>query len=131
MNPAPVPIPAPATEIWPSTKRCPPSMKRLIRSARAPRATRPATPTAIPVTVKRYPLGQEARQASARAAGGSPREPRLHRAALTPPPGPGAMGLEEHEREAQPEAERPPEEGPAREDRGHRVPPAGTRTADG
>ena len=53
VNPAPIPMPSPATEICPSTKRSPPSMNRLMRSAMAPRATRPATPTAMPSTVKR------------------------------------------------------------------------------
>ena len=53
MKPAPMPMPSPATEIWPSTKRSPPSMKRLMRSAMAPSATSPATPTAMPSTVKR------------------------------------------------------------------------------
>ena len=53
VKPVPIPMPSPATEIWPSTKRSPPSMKRVMRSAMAPSATRPATPTAIPSTVKR------------------------------------------------------------------------------
>ena len=52
VKPAPEPMPAPATEIWPRTNRCPPSMNRLIRSASAPRATSPAIPTAIPATAK-------------------------------------------------------------------------------
>ena len=53
MKPVPMPMPSPATEIWPSTKRSPPSMKRVMRSAMAPSATSPATPTAMPSTVKR------------------------------------------------------------------------------
>jgi len=52
VNPAPMPIPRPATEIWPSTKRSPPSMKRTMRSAMAPSATMPATPMAMPAMVK-------------------------------------------------------------------------------
>ena len=51
VNPAPMPIPRPATEIWPSTNRSPPSMKRTMRSLIAPRATSPATPTAMPAMV--------------------------------------------------------------------------------
>ena len=51
VKPAPMPIPSPATEIWPSTKRSPPSMKRVMRSAMAPSDTSPATPTAMPTTV--------------------------------------------------------------------------------
>ncbi len=51
VKPVPMPMPSPATEIWPSTKRSPPSMKRVMRSAMAPSATSPATPTAIPATV--------------------------------------------------------------------------------
>ena len=51
VKPVPMPIPSPATEIWPSTKRSPPSMKRVMRSAMAPSDTSPATPTAIPTTV--------------------------------------------------------------------------------
>jgi hypothetical protein len=53
VKPVPMPIPSPATEIWPSTKRSPPSMKRVMRSAIAPSATRPATPTAMPRIVNR------------------------------------------------------------------------------
>ncbi len=53
MKPVPIPIPRPATEIWPRTNRSPPSMKRTMRSLIAPSATKPATPTAIPITVKR------------------------------------------------------------------------------
>ena len=49
-----MPIPLPATEIWPSTKRSPPSMNRTIRSAIAPSATSPAMPTAIPAIVNAY-----------------------------------------------------------------------------
>ena len=52
MNPAPVPIPAPATEICPSTKRWPPSMNRLIRPESAPSATSPAIPTVMPAIAK-------------------------------------------------------------------------------
>ena len=52
VKPAPMPIPLPATEICPSTKRSPPSMKRTIRSPIAPSATMPATPMAIPAMVK-------------------------------------------------------------------------------
>src|SRR5256712_12855723 len=55
VKPAPIPIPRPATEIWPRTKRSPPSMKRTMRSLMAPSATSPATPIAMPTTVKRYP----------------------------------------------------------------------------
>src|SRR5436309_7453535 len=54
VKPAPIPMPRPATEIWPSTKRSPPSMKRTMRSAMAPSATMPATPIAMPAIVKRY-----------------------------------------------------------------------------
>src|SRR5262249_2348029 len=54
-NPVPIPMPRPATEIWPSTKRSPPSMKRTMRSLMAPSATSPATPMVMPSTVKRYP----------------------------------------------------------------------------
>src|SRR5262245_11628206 len=61
VKPAPIPIPSPATEIWPRTKRSPPSMTRPIRSAIAPSVTRPATPTAMPSTVNRYPFGSSAR----------------------------------------------------------------------
>ena len=53
VKPAPIPMPSPATEIWPRTKRSPPSMKREMRSAIAPSATSPATPTAMPSTVNR------------------------------------------------------------------------------
>src|SRR5436309_356665 len=53
VKPAPIPMPRPATEIWPSTKRSPPSMKRTMRSAMAPSATMPATPTPMPAIVKR------------------------------------------------------------------------------
>jgi len=53
VKPVPIPMPSPATEIWPSTKRSPPSMKRVMRSAIAPSATRPDTPTAMPRIVKR------------------------------------------------------------------------------
>src|SRR5262245_3980592 len=60
VKPAPIPIPSPATEIWPRTKRSPPSMNRPIRSAIAPSVTSPATPTAIPSTVNRYPFGRSA-----------------------------------------------------------------------
>ena len=52
VKPVPMPMPRPATEIWPSTKRSPPSMKRTIRSAMAPSATSPATPMAMPAMVK-------------------------------------------------------------------------------
>ena len=52
VKPVPMPMPRPATEIWPSTKRSPPSTKRTIRSAIAPSATIPATPIAIPAMVK-------------------------------------------------------------------------------
>src|SRR5262245_13526256 len=55
VKPAPGPSPAPATEIWPRTKRSPPSMKRTMRSLIAPRATSPATPMAMPATVNAYP----------------------------------------------------------------------------
>ena len=55
MKPVPMPMPRPATEIWPSTKRSPPSMKRTMRSAMAPSATMPATPMAMPAMVKAYP----------------------------------------------------------------------------
>ncbi len=51
VKPVPMPMPSPATEIWPSTKRSPPSMKRVMRSAMAPRETSPAIPTAMPMTV--------------------------------------------------------------------------------
>src|SRR5947209_6769798 len=44
----PTPIPRPATEIWPRTRRSPPSRKRTMRSLMAPSATTPATPIAIP-----------------------------------------------------------------------------------
>ena len=53
VNPVPMPMPRPATEIWPSTKRSPPSMKRTIRSLIAPSATSPATPMAMPTMVNR------------------------------------------------------------------------------
>ena len=36
-------------------------MKRVMRSAMAPRATSPATPTAMPTTVKVYPRGRSSR----------------------------------------------------------------------
>src|SRR5262245_13002843 len=55
VKPVPMPMPRPATEIWPSTNRSPPSMKRTMRSAMAPSATMPATPIAMPTMVKRYP----------------------------------------------------------------------------
>src|SRR6266566_1362144 len=55
VKPVPMPMPRPATEIWPSTKRSPPSMKRTMRSLMAPSETSPATPIAMPTTVKRYP----------------------------------------------------------------------------
>src|SRR6267142_2314671 len=54
-KPVPMPMPRPATEIWTSTFRSPPSMKRTMRSLIAPRATSPATPIAMPTTVKRSP----------------------------------------------------------------------------
>ena len=53
VNPAPMPMPRPATEICPRTNRSPPSMKRTIRSLIAPSDTRPATPIAMPRTVNR------------------------------------------------------------------------------
>ena len=53
VNPVPMPMPRPATEICPSTNRSPPSMKRTIRSLIAPSDTRPATPIAMPRTVNR------------------------------------------------------------------------------
>ena len=52
VKPVPIPMPLPATEICPSTKRSPPSMKRTIRSPIAPSATIPATPIAMPAIVK-------------------------------------------------------------------------------
>src|SRR5213594_1492359 len=55
VKPAPIPIPRPATEIWPRTKRSPPSMKRTMRSLMAPSVTRPATPIAIPAIANAYP----------------------------------------------------------------------------
>src|SRR5205823_6770638 len=42
-------------EIWPRTKRSPPSMKRTMRSLMAPSVTRPATPIAIPAIANAYP----------------------------------------------------------------------------
>ena len=53
VKPAPMPIPRPATEICPRTKRSPPSMKRTMRSLIAPSAISPATPTAMPTIVNR------------------------------------------------------------------------------
>jgi hypothetical protein len=64
VKPVPMPIPRPATEIWPSTKRSPPSMKRTIRSAMAPSATIPATPMAMPAMVKAYPRSVRRRTAT-------------------------------------------------------------------
>src|SRR2546426_3267869 len=90
VKPVPMPIPSPATEICPSTKRSPPSMKRVIRSAMAPRATRPATPTAMPTTVKVYPRGRSSRSftpSGTATVSRSPLEPGLDGqvAASTPP----------------------------------------------
>src|SRR5262249_18694069 len=95
-----------------------PSMKRVMRSAMAPRATRPATPTAIPSTVNRYPRGQSARQVIPRSL---PQKPRLDRS----PAAPSLPSVDAHEEEEQlegePHAERDAQKRAARQHTGHAV----------
>src|SRR4029450_7732580 len=108
VKPAPMPMPRPATEICPRTKRSPPSMNRTIRSAIAPSATIPATPTAIPAIVKAYPrrillTARLAAQGAARLA--LPFESGLHRFAR-PAAAPGVeAGEAEEERERDADAQ--------------------------
>src|SRR5262249_2510039 len=108
VKPAPIPIPSPATEIWPRTKRSPPSMNRPMRSAIAPSVTSPATPTAMPSTVNRYPLGRSALSLTGSSRSRTPASPLqagFDRAAVTAP----APAIDPHDDEERLERQTHPE----------------------
>src|SRR5581483_6449561 len=109
VKPAPIPIPRPATEICPSTKRSPPSMKATMRSAIAPSATMPATPMAMPAMVNAYPRRARRRPRTL------PLEARLDGQTATPPYPPLDTGHAEEEAQRQPRAPRHADPVPARQ----------------
>src|SRR5215475_10465630 len=114
-----MPMPSRATKIWPTTKRSPPSMKRVIRSAIAPSATSPATPTAMPSTVKRYPRGNSARRAIT--LGRSPFEARLHGPSVAAAPPPREPDRREEDLQREAHAGRDAHERASRQHAGDRV----------
>src|SRR2546428_616199 len=144
VKPAPIPIPRPATEIWPRTKRSPPSMKRTMRSLMAPSATTPATPIGSHYPIHRLasrrasqslrgrrsarttrsidsPRGARRRASAAAARLALPFQARLDGPAR-PSPHPDVRARDrEQEQERRPRAPRHAEEGAAREHAQHRV----------